>query len=371
MKIFHISDLHIGKIVHGVCMLKEQEFVFKQIITFVKELNPQAIIIAGDVYDRTVPNVEAVRVFDDFITALAETNIHVFLISGNHDSGERLGYASRLLTEKNLFFSGSFEGKLQKTTLQDEYGNVNFWLLPFIKPIYIRRTYEDVSSYEDAIKIVLENENINYQERNVLVSHQFYTSAENKNILSDSESHPVGGLDAVNVELVKNFDYVALGHLHRAQSVGGSHIRYSGSPLKYSFSEVNHNKGITVLEFSEKGSINTSSLPLIPMHDMRDIRGKFEELLTGASDDYIRVILTDEEEQIDPMARLRTKYPHIMTLLYENRRELLVDFEIPNINRINISPYELFCEFFKEIQESRGRHAQMSQEQANIVQALL
>jgi len=370
MKIFHISDLHIGKIIHGVSMIEEQEHVFKQIIDSINELCPQAVIIAGDVYDRTVPSVEAVRVFDNFITNIAETNTPVLLISGNHDSGERLGYASRLLTEKKLFFSSFFEGRIQKITLQDEYGNIHFWLLPFVKPIYVRGTYENVDSYEKAIAVVLENENINYQERNILISHQFYTNADNDTILSDSESHPVGGLDAVSIELVEKFDYVALGHLHRAQSVGGKHIRYSGSPLKYSFSEVNHKKGITVVDFFGKGEINISDIPLVPLHDMRDIRGKFEELLTGTSDDYIRVILTDEEEQLDPVGRLRTRYPNILSLQYANRHESL-DFNIPNIDRLNVSSYELFCEFFKEIQESRGRCAKMSQEQADIVQKLL
>ena len=298
----------------------------------------------------------------------------VLLISGNHDSGERLGYASRLLTEKKLFFSGVFEGQIQKTTLQDEHGNIHFWLLPFIKPIYVRGTFadEDVNSYEKAIRAVLENENINYQERNVLISHQFYTGADNSFILSDSESHPVGGLDAVNVEIVEKFDYVALGHLHRAQSVGGmAHIRYSGSPLKYSFSEVVHKKGITVVDFFEKGKIDISTLSLIPIRDMRDIRGTFEELIVGASDDYIRVILTDKEEQLDPVRRLSTRYPNILSFKYENRHDSLANFDTPNADRIDISPYELFCEFFKEIQESRGRHNQMSQEQSTIVQKLL
>ena len=424
MKFLHISDLHIGKSVNGFSMIAEQEHAFKQIIGYIRTERPAAVLIAGDVYDRAVPGVEAVRMFDDFLTELAGEDTAVLLISGNHDSPERLGYASRLLTEKRLYLCGTFDGSPNNVIINDEYGEVNFWLLPFIKPSAMRgltgergiagesntagehRIAEErsltgergivgersnvgegnlagelgiaeereIESYDDAISMALENAVIDYTCRNVLVSHQFYTKAGISPIRSESELSPVGGLDAVSAELIERFDYVALGHLHGRQSVGTDHIHYCGSPVKYSFSEWRQEKSVTLVEIKEKGWLTTTELPLAPIHDMREIKGKLDKLTSDEissladKNDYIRVILTDEEEIIDPMGKLRSVYPNVMSLGFENSR---MDIDIETITADaqsveTLSVYELFGEFFLETQGSV-----MSVEQAEIVRKLL
>ncbi|MDR2570275.1 MAG: exonuclease SbcCD subunit D, partial [Oscillospiraceae bacterium] len=328
MKFFHLSDLHIGKNVNGFSMIEEQKHVFAQIIGYIKTERPAAVIIAGDVYDRAIPSVEAVFIFDDFLTALARENMAVMLISGNHDSPERINFASRLLSDKLLFLCGTFDGSIQKKTLTDEYGDINFWLLPFIKPSSLRGMFLDsaIESYDEAIAAALKTANIDYAARNVLVSHQFYTKAGVTPIRSESELNPVGGLDAVDAGFIERFDYAALGHLHGIQSIGAEHIRYCGSPLKYSFSEWRQKKSVTVVELGAKGDLTVKSLPLCPLRDMREIKGELEKLLSNEvsglanKEDYLRVILTDEEEIIDPMGKLRSVYPNIMSLGFENSR---------------------------------------------------
>jgi len=359
-------------------MIPEQKHVFKQILDYIDTEKPATVLIAGDVYDRAIPSVEAVCLFDDFLTELSKKDTAVLLISGNHDSSERLGYASRLLAEKNLHLCGVFNEEISKVVLTDEYGEVNFWLLPFIKPSSLRGKTDDkeidIDSYDKAVLAALEMSDIDYSKRNVLLSHQFYTKFGVSPILSESEQSPVGGLDAIMVEHVEKFDYVALGHLHRAQSVGSDNIRYCGSPVKYSFSEWKQEKSVTVIEMNEKGKIEITALPLKPIHDMREIKGKLEQLISDEvvtladNEDYLRVVLTDEDEIIDPMARLRTVYPNVMNLAFENSR---TKAEISNITAdIDLekppSPYELFSEFFLEICKYV-----MTGEQEKIVRELL
>lgn len=375
MKFFHLSDLHIGKTVNGFSMLEEQRHVFGQIVGYIDTEKPDAVLIAGDVYDRAVPSVEAVRVFDDLLTDLAAKEVTVLLISGNHDSPERLNYASRLLSERKLHLCGVFDGTLRSVTLPDEYGNLKFWLLPFIKPSGVRGMFSDkeIESYTYAVNSVLESANINYSERNVLLSHQFYTSAGITPIRSESEINPVGGLDAVDAGLLSKFDYVALGHLHGSQGVGGN-VRYSGSPVKYSFSEWKQKKSVTIVEIKEKGNITITTLPLLPFRDMREIKGPLEQLLSyevssqGNKEDYMRVILTDEDEIIDPMGKIRSIYHNVMALDFENSRTIIDVSGTPmatdQLERL--SPYDLFSEFFLE---TSG--AVMSEEQAQIVRELL
>lgn len=376
MKFLHLSDLHIGKSVNGFSMIAEQRHVFKQIIEYIKTENPTAVIIAGDVYDRAIPSVEAVRVFDDFLTELASTNVAVLLISGNHDSPERIHYASRLLSDKQIYFYGVFDGTMQKVTMPDEYGEVNFWLLPFIQPASVRGMFEniEIESYDDVIAMAIETADIDYTARNVLVSHQFYTKSEITLMRSESELSPVGGLDAVDAGLVECFDYVALGHLHGRQSAGSEHIRYCGSPIKYSFSECRQEKSVTLAELREKGSLCVKSLPLIPLRDMREIKGTLDKLISDEianladKEDYLRVILTDEDEMIDPMGKLRSVYPNIMSLDFENARTS-IDITAITANTETIeklSAYELFGEFFLDMQGSA-----MTKEQANIVRELI
>ena len=376
MKFLHLSDLHIGKSVNGFSMLEEQKHAFEQIFRYIKSEGPAAVVIAGDVYDRAIPGIEAVCVFDDFLTALADRNVAVLLVSGNHDSPERINYASRLLSEKRLYFSGIFGGTIDKVALSDEFGDVNFWLLPFIKPSSVRGLFADkeTEDYDDAVKAAIEHSNIDYTARNVLVSHQFYTKSNITPVRSDSELSPVGGLDAVNAGIIGRFDYSALGHLHGRQSVGFEHIHYCGSPVKYSFSECHHEKSVTLVELREKGSLTIKPLCISPIHDMREIKGKLEILINDEvsglanKEDYLRVILTDEEEIIDPMEKLRSVYPNIMSLGFENSRTAIDIGEIAaNISTMEkLSPFDLFDEFFLETQGSV-----MSAEQSEIVRNIL
>lgn len=375
MRFIHLSDLHIGKNVNGFSMLDEQRNAFKQVIGYIDTEKPDAVLIAGDIYDRTVPNVEAVRLFDDFLTDLAAKEVTVILISGNHDSPERLNYASRLLLERKLYLCGVFDGTLRSVMLSDEYGELKFWLLPFVKPSGVRSMFADkkIESYTDAINVILESANIDYSKRNVLLSHQFYTSAGITPTRSESEINPIGGLDAVDVELLSKFDYVALGHLHGAQGVGGN-VRYAGSPIKYSFSEWKQKKSVTIVDIKDKGNITITTLPLIPLHDMREIKGPLEQLMSdevssrGNREDYLRVILTDEEEIIDPMGKIRSIYPNVMALDFENSRTNIDALgALKDAEQLEkLSPYDMFSEFFLGI-----TGAVMSEEQVQIVRELM
>jgi len=376
MKFMHLSDLHIGKSVNGFSMIEEQKHAFRQIIGYIDTEDPDAVIIAGDVYDRAIPGVEAVRVFDDFLTELVGKNVTVMLISGNHDSPERINYASRLLSDKRLYIHSAFDGKAGKVALRDEFGTVNFWLLPFIKPVAVRALPGDVEieSYDDAVAVALEASDIDYTARNVLVSHQFYTKAGITAVRSESELTPVGGLDAVDAGLIERFDYVALGHLHKSQSVGSENIRYCGSPVKYSFSEWLHEKTVTIVELGKKGELTVSTHPIAPIHDMREIKGDLDVLMSDEAvtladaGDYIRAILTDEDEIIDAVGKLRSVYPNLMGLNFENSKTAIdvgaISADIETVE--NLSPYDLFCEFFLGVQGSA-----MSPEQDALVRELL
>lgn len=376
MKFIHLSDLHIGKCFKGLSMLEEQRHVFGQIIGYIQAERPDAVVIAGDIYDRVAPGGDAVRLFDDFLTELAGEDVAVLIISGNHDSPERLTFASRLLSDKRLFLCGAYDGTLRKVTLRDERGEVHFWLLPFIRPSSVRGFIgeREIETYSDALAAILESAGIEDAGRNVLVSHQFFTSPGVIPVRSESEVNPVGGLDAIDAALLSRFDYVALGHLHGAQRVGDEKIRYAGSPLKYSFSEWKQRKSITLVELGEKGELTVMPLPLTPLREMREIRGVLDLLMSGAvasqggREDYLRVILTDEEEIIDPMGKLRSVYPHVMSLDFENSRTSVdaasVAADCESVE--NLSSYDLFSDFFLEMSG-----AVMSDEQAKLMRQLL
>jgi len=376
MKFLHLSDLHIGKVVNRYPMLAEQRHVFEQVIGYVRTERPAAVIIAGDVYDRAIPGVEAVRLFDDFLTELAGMDVAVMVVSGNHDSPERMNYASRLLSDKKLFLCGSFDGILNKLVLNDEHGEVNFWLLPFVKPLSVRGFFGDreIESYDAALAAVLETADIDYASRNVLVSHQYYTKSGVTPVRSESELNPVGGLDAIDSRLIERFDYVALGHLHGAQSVGAAHIRYAGSPVKYSFSEWRQEKSVSLVTLNEKGTPDITPLPLKPIHGMREIKGEIDRLMSDEvssladREDYLRVILTDEKEIIDPLGKLRSVYPNVMSLDFDNaRKNIDTGTLVGNAEKIEkLSPYDLFMDFFLETQGST-----MTAEQTGIVRELL
>lgn len=370
MKIMHLSDLHIGKRVNEYSMLQDQIYILKEILQIIDDEKVETVIIAGDVYDRSLPPNEALDLFDEFLYQLSGRNVNVFVISGNHDSPERISYGGRMMTENKIFLSPVYDGNVKPITLNDDYGEVNFYLLPFVRPADIRRYFpdENIENYTDAVKVAIDNMNVDFNERNILVTHQFVTGAE----LSESEDIIVGGTDNVSGEVFDGFDYVALGHIHREQTVGKDNIRYCGTPLKYSFSEAKNIKSVTILDFNDKGNIEYSKIPLTPFRDMREIRGTYYELTLKSSyestntEDYLHITLTDEEDIPDAIGKLRSIYPNIMKLDYDNLRTRgsgTVD-AIENIE--SKSPFELFSDLFKQ-----QNNQDMSEEQEEIMRNLI
>ena len=324
MKLIHLSDLHIGKRVNEFSMLEDQKYILAQILGIVKDEQPDGVILAGDIYDKAVPSAEAVQVFDYFLTELSRLGTAVFLISGNHDSAERLAFGSRLMRESRVFSAPVYDGKLTSVCLEDSWGEVWIHLLPFLKPAAVRHVYENepADTSEEAVATALSHLNLDPQKRNVLAAHQFVTGAS----LSESEELAVGGLDQIRTELFEPFDYVALGHIHSPQQVGRETIRYCGTPLKYSFSEAGQQKSVTVAELREKGNIQVRTIPLKPLHDMRRLRGTYLEVTAKSfyeqfdREDYVQITLTDEEDVPDGMQKLRVVYPNLMRLEYDNKR---------------------------------------------------
>lgn len=370
MKIMHLSDLHIGKKVNEYSMLQDQIYILKEILRIIDNEKVETVIIAGDVYDRSLPPNEALELFDEFLYQLSSRNVNVFVISGNHDSPERISYGGRMMTENKIFLSPVYDGNVKPITLNDDYGEVNFYLLPFVRPADIRRYFpdENIENYTDAVKVAIDNMNVDFSERNILVTHQFVTGGE----LSESEDIIVGGTDNVSGEVFDGFDYVALGHIHREQTVGKDNIRYCGTPLKYSFSEAKNIKSVTILDFNDKGNIEYSKIPLTPFRDMREIRGTYYELTLKSSyestntEDYLHITLTDEEDIPDAIGKLRSIYPNIMKLDYDNLRTRgsgTVD-AIENIE--SKSPFELFADLFKQ-----QNNQDMSEEQEEIMRNLI
>lgn len=370
MKIMHLSDLHIGKKVNEYSMLQDQTYILKEILRIIDNEKVETAIIAGDVYDRSLPPNEALELFDEFLYQLSGRNVNVFVISGNHDSPERISYGGRMMTENKIFLSPVYDGNVKPITLNDDYGEVNFYLLPFVRPADIRRYFpdENIENYTDAVKVAIDNMNVDFNERNILVTHQFVTGAE----LSESEDIIVGGTDNVSGEVFDGFDYVALGHIHREQTVGKDNIRYCGTPLKYSFSEAKNIKSVTILDFNDKGNIEYFKIPLTPFRDMREIRGTYYELTLKSSyestntEDYLHITLTDEEDIPDAIGKLRSIYPNIMKLDYDNLRTRgsgTVD-AIENIE--SKSPFELFADLFKQ-----QNNQDMSEEQEEIMRNLI
>ena len=296
MKLIHLSDLHIGKKIYGYSMLEDQKHILNQILNIIKDVNPDGIIIAGDVYDKSVPPSEAVTEFDDFLYMLSKFDKPVFIISGNHDSAERLAFGARIMSDKKIYFSPVYTGNISPIECKDEYGSVFFYLLPFIKPNDVKKRFPDAqlngSNYSDAVRFAVEQMNIDPSKRNVLVTHQFVKGASK----SDSEEPcSVGGTDEVAADIFDIFDYTALGHIHRPQNIGKSNLRYCGTPLKYSFSEENQNKSVTVVDIREKGVADVSTIDLYPLRDMRTVEGEFENIRNSSNytEDYVRVILKD------------------------------------------------------------------------------
>ena len=319
MKLIHLADLHVGKRVNEFSMIEDQEYIFRQILQIAETEQADAVIIAGDVYDRTVPSAEAVRLFDSFLTALAKQHLNIFMISGNHDSAERIAFGAELMNSCGVYVSPVFDGKITPVTIADQYGEINVYLLPFLKPAYVRPHFPDleIESYNDAMRAVIDSLSLDSTKRNVLVAHQFVTGAET----AGSEELMIGGLDNIDVSIFDKFDYVALGHIHRSQKIKRDTVRYAGTPLKYSFSEAGHRKTVTVLEMKEKNVINLNYIPLVPLHDLREIKGSFEEIISSEkSSDYLHITLTDEDEIPDVLGKIRSVYPNVMKLDYDNTR---------------------------------------------------
>ncbi len=325
MKWIHLSDLHLGKRVNGFSMVEDQAYILKEILEIVRREEPQGVLIAGDVYDKTVPSAEAVGMLDDFLVSLSRLGPQVFLISGNHDSPERLAFGGRLMEQSGVHLAPVYDGNPFRFTLQDAHGPVDVFLLPFLKPVHVRRFFpeETIESYTDALRVAIDHLGVEEGRRNVLVTHQFVTGAAR----CESEELSVGGSDNVDASVFAPFDYVALGHIHGPQQVGKPTIRYCGTPLKYSFSEANHEKSVTVVEMEEKGNVSIRTIPLMPLRDLQEIRGSYEEVTLrdfykgkDFREDYLHIILTDEEDVPDGAAKLRLIYPNLMKLSYDNRR---------------------------------------------------
>lgn len=371
MKLIHLSDLHLGKRVKDFSMLEDQQYILAEILRIAGEESPDAVLIAGDVYDRSVPSTEAVELFDDFLVRLARLETQVFVISGNHDSPERMAFGGRLMDRSGIHLAPVYSGQVQPVPLTDCFGAVNIYMLPFLKPAHVRRFFPDseISSYTDALRTAIGQMSVDASARNVLVTHQFVTGAER----SDSEDISVGGTDNVDVSVFDPFDYVALGHIHGPQHIGREAVRYCGTPLKYSFSEVRHQKSVTVVELEEKGDLKIRTVPLVPRRDMREIRGTYLELTARSfydsfpKDDYLRITLTDEEDILNAVSRLRVIYPNLMQLDYDNRRTRSSGTALEGVEQIgHRSPLELFAEFYEK---QNGQP--MSAEQNDYIQGLI
>lgn len=371
MKFIHLSDLHLGKRVNEFSMLEEQDAILNQILGIIDTEAPNGVLIAGDIYDKSVPSAEAVQLFDGFLCELAKRNLQVFIISGNHDSPERIAFGSRIMDASGIHLSPVYNGTVEPIAMTDEYGTLNVYMLPFIKPGHVRRFYEDeeIVSYTDAMRVAIGAMNINTSERNILVTHQFVTGATT----CESEEVSVGGTDNVDASVFADFDYVALGHIHGAQNCGSERVRYCGTPLKYSFSEANHQKSVTIIDLGAKDSLNIQTIPLVPVHDMSEIRGTFAELTnpvyyTGNPilENYLHITLTDEEDIPNAIGRLRMIYKNLMRLDYDNKRTRANNLITGAVDTETKSAYELFAEFFE-----KQNNAAMSDEQSAYMKELI
>lgn len=388
MKFLHISDLHIGKRVNEFSMIEDQKYILRQILEIARESHAEGILIAGDIYDRQAPSAEAVQVFDRFLTGLADQKKKIFVVSGNHDCAERLSFGAQLMRERQVYMARAYDGNPLKVRLEDDYGELFVHLLPFVKPAIVRYALEreeGCDTYQEAVRLAIERMEIDKSVRNILVAHQFVTGAGR----CESEEVAVGGIDNVDAEVFDDFDYVALGHIHSPQWVGRESVRYCGTPLKYSFSESEQEKSVMLVELKEKGEPEITAVPLRPLHDMRKIRGTYMEVTrpsfaagadrdgeqavasresAGKADreDYLQITLTDEEDIIDGFMKLRTFYPNLMQLSYDNSRTRQ-ERKVEAVQELEQkSELELFEEFY-ELQNNQP----MSGEQRAFVRKLI
>lgn len=368
MKLFHISDLHLGKKLNEFSMIEDQEFILREILGIIGEEKPNGVLIAGDVYDKTVPSEEAMKLWDDFLISLAAMKVPVFAISGNHDSAIRFSNHGKLVDSTGIHLSPVYDGAAKCFTLTDGGITVNIHMLPFVKPATVRGIFEgeEIADYTDACRVAVRHMDIDKSDKsakNILIAHQFVTGA----VRCDSEEVSVGGLDNVDASVFDDFDYVALGHIHGKQTIGRETVRYSGTPLKYSFSEKDHKKSITVVNV-DAGGVSVSEIPLKPLHDLREIRGTYEELTARDNyagtntDDYIHAVLTDENDVVNAFGKLQTIYPNLMKLSYDNARTREQRDVSDAVDVENRTPLELFEEFYE-----KQNNAPMSKEQRDFV----
>lgn len=381
MRLIHLSDLHIGKRVNEFSMLEDQEYILKEILGIIDDEQPDGVIIAGDVYDKSVPSEEAVKLLDSFLTSLAKRKLQVYIISGNHDSAAKLAFASSLIALSGIHISPIYDsaqiamigdGLVRPYKLEDGKGQmVNIYMLPFVKPAMVRAVFPDeadyIKDYTDACRVAVEHMDVDEKVTNILVAHQFVTGA----VRSESEEN-VGGLDNVDVSVFDSFDYVALGHIHGPQKVGRETVRYCGTPLKYSLSEANHTKSVTVVDIPENKKIEIRTVPLVPMHELREVKGTFDELMDRrnyegtAVDDYLYVVLTDEDDVPDALGKLRTVYPNVMKLGYDNTRTRVTQTIDDGAVLEGKKPIDLFGELYE-----KQNNQEMSDEQTSFVQDII
>ena len=358
MKFLHLADLHLGKILQEQSLIEDQEYMLNQIIEIIEKENIDAVLISGDVYDRSVPPAEAVNLLDCFLkTLIKELKIKVFMIAGNHDSKDRLAFGSKIFEDEGLYIESKYNGDLRKVELQDEYGKLYIYMLPFVKPIEVKQFFEDdlENNYNTAINKIISEEKINVKERNIILVHQFVTAGMVEPERTESEVLSLGGIENVDVSNFNDFDYVAIGHVHRPQKIGRNTARYAGTMLKYSFSEINHNKTIPIIELKDKGDININLVQLNPLRDMREIKGPIEELIKqenyecGNTNDYIKAVITNEEPVYDAIGQIRRIYPNTLKLEIRNSKTIS-NVEEQNINLENVkkkTELELFADFYK------------------------
>lgn len=370
MRFMHISDLHLGKKVYEYSMLEEQKNALWQVLAAVDEEKVDGIFIAGDIYDKSIPTIEAMEVFDSFLVELSTRNIDVFIISGNHDSSERVGFGAEFFKSKRIYISKAYEGKIQYVDKKDTYGNVRIHLIPFLKPANVRRFHQEaeINDYNSAIRTVVDNMELYKEGRNIVLVHQFITGA----VRSQSEESFLGGMDNIEYDLFDEFDYVALGHIHKAQAMGRQQVRYSGALVKYALDEINHVKSMTLVEIKNKGEVETRMIPIKPIHDMRCIEGTYMELTDRKNyidtkvDDYLHVVLKDEEDVPDALRKLRVIYPNILKLEYDNTRTRQRNSVLDRKAIKNKEPIEYIEELYK-IQNNEN----MSKEQALMLQRIM
>lgn len=381
MRLIHLSDLHIGKRVNEFSMLEDQEYILKEILGIIDDEQLDGVIIAGDVYDKSVPSEEAVKLLDSFLTSLAKRKLQVYIISGNHDSAAKLAFASSLIDLSGIHISPVYDsaqiammgnGLVRPYKLEDGKGQmVNIYMLPFVKPAMVRAVFPDeadyIKDYTDACRVAVEHMDVDEKVTNILVAHQFVTGA----VRSESEEN-VGGLDNVDVSVFDSFDYVALGHIHGPQKVGRETVRYCGTPLKYSLSEANHTKSVTVVDIPENKKIEIRTVPLVPMHELREVKGTFDELMDRrnyegtAVDDYLYVVLTDEDDVPGALGKLRTVYPNVMKLGYDNTRTRVTQTIDDGAVLEGKKPIDLFGELYE-----KQNNKEMSDEQRSFVQDII